>query len=117
MVLVREMPIHPMRNTDEVCGFYDAKPKIRLEVRELPSEDDVPCAPVLLVETDATGFEFLGNLFLAFARSEEGCQRHLSPDSAGSAYFREGSRLGLLLHRLPCEHPETPIENSGRRLL
>jgi hypothetical protein len=112
-----EKSMNPMRSTDEVCGFYDGKPKIRLEVRDLPPEDGVHSAPVLLVETDATGFEFLGNLFLAFARSDEGCHRHLSPDSAGSAYFREGSRLGLLLHRLPCEHPETPIENEGRRLL
>jgi hypothetical protein len=76
---------------------------------------------VLLVETDAAGFEFLGNLFLAFARSDEGCNRHLSPDSAGSAYFREGTVLGLLLHRLPCDHPEAPsrimINACGKRVL
>jgi hypothetical protein len=106
-----------MRSTDEVCGYYAGKPKIRLEVREFPPTDEVTSVPVLLVETDSTGFEFLGNLFLAFARSSEGCHRHLAPDSAGSAYFREGCRLGLLLHRLPCEKAETPIENGGRRLL
>jgi len=30
-----------------------------------PPEDGVQCAPALLVETDATGFEFLGNLCLS----------------------------------------------------
>jgi hypothetical protein len=54
-----------MRSTDEVCRFYDGEPKIRLELREFPPEDGVQCAPALLVETDATGFEFLGNLCLS----------------------------------------------------
>src|SRR6202023_1508799 len=109
MVLMPDEPTNRMRSTDDVCGCYAGEPKIRLEVRELPPTGEIDCTPVVLIETDATGFEFLGNLFLAFARSSEGCHRQLGPDCAGSAYFRQGCRLGLLLHRLPCEHPETPI--------
>jgi hypothetical protein len=102
-------PMHRMQTTDEVCNHYDGKPKIRLEIRPFPPVDGVDNAPAVFVETDPMGFEFLGHLFLAFARSDEGCGRHLGPDVAGCAYFAPECRLGLLLHRLPCEHSKTPL--------
>lgn len=117
MDFMPEEPAERTASTDAVCERYAGKATIRLEVRESPPRDDVDAIPAFFVETDATGFEFLGNLLLAFARSREGCQRHVGPNTAGSAYFQHGCRLDVLLHRLPCEHPETPLDKDWKRLL
>ena len=104
MVVMAEDGTDREQTTDEVCDRYDGKPKLKLEIRTFPPSDGVEYTPAVFIETDALGFEFLGSLFLAFAQSVEDCQRHLGPDVAGSAYFDRGCRLGLLLHRLPCQH-------------
>ena len=106
-----------MDNTDTVCERYAGKANVRLEVREAPPTAEGDVAPALFVETDAMGFEFLGNLLLAFARSDEDCQLYIGPNTAGSMLFQRGCRLDVLLHRLPCKHPETPIKKEWRRLL
>lgn len=111
-----EEPVEGTESTDAVCERYAGKAKIRLEIGEGPPTDDGDAAKALLLEADATGFEFLGNLLLAFARSKEGCQRYLGPNTAGSAHFQHGCRLNLLLHRLPCEHAETPLDRVWRRV-
>jgi hypothetical protein len=109
MVTMREDGTDGVQTTDDVCEMYDGRPKLKLEVRTFPALDGVECLPAVFIEADALGFEFLGNLLLAFARSGEDCHRHLGPDVAGSVYFDRNSHLGLLLHRLPCMHPGTPI--------
>jgi len=108
-----------MKSTDEVCAKYDGRPKIRLEVREMTAAAGDPGVPPrsVFIETDSEGFEFLAELFFAFAGSGEGCHRNLGPNGPGSAYFKVGCTLGILLHRLPCEHPETPFDATTRRLI
>jgi hypothetical protein len=117
MDFMPEEPVERAASTDAVCERYAGKAKIRLEIRESPPTDDGDATPALFVEADATGFEFLGNLLIAFARSKEGCHRHVGPNTAGSAHFQHGCRLDVLLHRLPCEHPETALVKEWKRLV
>jgi len=56
----------------------------------------------VLIEGDSAALEFLGNLLLALAGSNEHSVQ-LSPNGAGSARFTRESTLGLYLHKLPCE--------------
>jgi hypothetical protein len=45
----------------------------RFKIRESPPTDDGDAIPALFVETEATGFEFLGDLLLAAGcRSQRG---------------------------------------------
>ena len=61
----------------------------------------------ILIEGDELAFEFLGKLFLAHAKAINGCGFSINPHGAGSALHSKESRLGLVLHRLPCDDPES----------
>jgi hypothetical protein len=79
--------------TNDIFEEY-AKKGARLTVRKLDKG-------TVLVEGDRTALEFLGNLLIAYARSNEHAVQ-VSPNGAGMNRFSEESTLGFYLHRLPC---------------
>lgn len=96
-----------MKNTspNDVFEVYAAK-KARLSVQKLDKD-------TILLEGDRTALEFLGNLLLAYARSDEhGVQ--FSPKGAGSARFTKQSTLGFYLHRLPCTEGDGKLARQKR---
>lgn len=70
---------------------------VRLFVRTLGDE-------YVLIEGDTKSLEFLGRILLTQAQEPSDCSFRIHPGNPGSVYFDEGSPLGLLIHRLPCEH-------------
>ena len=87
-------------NPDRVCGA--AADTIKFSVKPLPEDNTF-----VLIEGDKTAFAFLSRLFAAHAVAED-CMFHLDPKSAGRAFFKRGSKLGLYLHRLPCVEKKKP---------
>src|SRR4051794_8916463 len=83
---------------DKVCSLY-AQKGIKISVNPLPAHPDV-----VLFEGDKLAFKFLGKLFLAHAKSVNGCGFQIGPKDAGDALFSKKATLGLYLHRLPCDH-------------
>jgi hypothetical protein len=80
-------------SVNDVFDFYDKK-KAKLTVQKLDKD-------VMLIEGDQTALEFLGELILAYARSDEhGVQ--FWPKGSGNARFTKLSTLGFYLHKLPC---------------
>ena len=79
---------------DEVCSSY-ADRNVKVTCRLL---DDF-----VLLEGERDALEFLGNLLLAQANDEQSCKKSIGPNSAGNAFFNEGSNIGIYIHRLPCE--------------
>jgi hypothetical protein len=59
----------------------------------------------LLIEGDKTSLEYLGRMILAQAAFPLDCSYGISPRSAGRAFFKRGSKLGIVIHRLPCLSP------------
>lgn len=86
---------------DNVCAAYADK-GAKMTVKLLPEDPSF-----ILFEGDQLAFEFLGNLFLAQAKAVNGCGFGLGPKYAGSALFSKKAKLGLYLHRLPCDSPAT----------
>jgi hypothetical protein len=70
----------------------------KITVKPLPEDPNF-----ILFEGDQVAFEFLGNLFLAQAKVLNGCGFGLGPKYAGSLLFSNKAKLGLYLHRLPCD--------------
>ena len=91
-------------STNEVFALY-AKKAAKLTVRKLDRA-------TVLVEGDRTALEFLGNLLVACARSDEHSVQ-LSPGGAGMNRFSKQSTLGLYVHKLPCTQERQP--GKGRR--
>jgi predicted RNase H-like HicB family nuclease len=83
---------------DNVCAKYADK-GVKIMVKPLPNH---PC--VVLFEGDELAFEFLGKLFLAQAKAIHGCGFEIGPRYAGNALFSKKAKLGLYLHRLPCDN-------------
>ncbi len=55
----------------------------------------------ILLEGDSTVLEFLGELLLACARSDEHSIQ-MSPNGTGKNRFTKESTLGMYIHKLPC---------------
>ena len=83
---------------DKVCAAY-ANRHVKISVKPLPADPNV-----ILFEGDELAFEFLGTLFLAHAKAINGCGFQLGPKYAGNALFSKKAKLGLYLHRLPCDN-------------
>jgi hypothetical protein len=66
----------------------------------------------VLIEGDPVGLEFLGNLFLALARSNERSVQ-FSPQGAGKNRFTKKSTTGFYLHKAPCEEPKLKKKRSS----
>ena len=77
---------------DEVCVRF-ARRKTALVVKKLDRT-------TILIEGTKAGLEFLGALLVAQARFNKDCGFQLGPRSAGSTFFRKGSKFGLYIHRL-----------------
>ncbi len=56
-----------------------------------------------LIEGDSEALQFLGELLIAMSKSED-CDIQIHPSGAGLVHFSEGSNVGLIIHKLPCEH-------------
>lgn len=99
-----------MRKTtvDNVCEAY-AEKGAKITVKPVPGDPSL-----ILFEGDELAFEFLGKLFLAQAKGTNGCGFFLGPKTAGSALFSKKAKLGLYLHRLPCDHG-TVLANKPTR--
>src|SRR5437870_1147484 len=82
---------------DNVCVAYADK-GVKIIVKPLPADPEL-----ILFEGDELAFEFLGTLFLAHAKAINGCGFQLGPKYAGNALFSKKAKLGLYLHRLPCD--------------
>jgi hypothetical protein len=91
-------------STDAVCVTYAAK-GAKVTVKPVPKAPDL-----ILIEGDSLAFEFLGRLFLAHAKTVNGCGCQIGPKYGGSALFSKKAKLGLYLHCLPCDSPP-----KGRR--
>jgi hypothetical protein len=76
--------------------FYRRKVKITLNKLDRDT---------ILIEGNRTAFEFLGEMFLAHAKSVD-CGFEISPKGAGRYYFSTSAKLGIYLHRLPCTDDE-----------
>lgn len=94
---------------DNVCGAYADK-GAKITVKALPNDPSL-----ILFEGDELAFEFLGKLFLAQAKAINGCGFFLGPKTAGSALFSKKAKLGLYLHRLPCDHDTVLADKTVRR--
>jgi hypothetical protein len=81
-------------STNEIFERYAVK-DVKLTVRKLDKT-------TTLIEGDSTALEFLGELLLACAHSNEHSIQ-LSPYGAGNARFTKQSTLGPYIHRLPWE--------------
>lgn len=90
----RRLPASP----DEVSERFASR-KVKLVVQELDGDPGR-----ILIETDRAGFEFLGQLFLAHARTRLDCDFSLGPIGPGAAWFSAPSTRGFYLHRLPCTY-------------
>ena len=75
---------------DEVCDSY-ADRGVRLSIAMLDET-------MILVEGDRTSLEFLAALIGAQACFDKDCGFSIDPNGAGSAFFVEGSKLGLYIH-------------------
>jgi len=82
---------------DSLCASFGERPD-KLTLRA--AEDGT-----VLVEGSASALEFLGNLLIAQARSQD-CGFQLSPSGAGGALFSPSSDLGIYIHRIPCAHTQ-----------
>jgi len=83
---------------DDVCAAYADK-GARITVKPLSQAPSV-----ILLEGDELAFEFLGKLFLAHAKAVNGCGLQIGPKYAGNVFFSKKAKLGLYLHRLPCDN-------------
>jgi hypothetical protein len=83
---------------DNICASYADK-GARITLKPLPKDPSV-----ILFEGDELAFEFLGKLFLAHAKAIKGCGFEIGPKYAGNAFFSKQAKLGLYLHRLPCDN-------------
>jgi hypothetical protein len=97
------MKIKRKHSTNEIFEIC-AQNQVKITVRKLDKG-------TVLIEGANVGLEFLGNLLLALAGSNEHSVQ-FSPNGAGSACFTRESTLGLYLHKLPCEEG-SPHKASG----
>ena len=93
---------------DNVCAKYADK-GVKLVVKPLPNHPSV-----VLFEGDELAFEFLGKLFLAQAKAINGCGFEIGPRHAGNALFSRKAKLGLYLHRLPCDNDALKAGRQAR---
>src|SRR5438105_1124143 len=92
---------------DGICVSFAAK-GAKITVKPLPKNPGV-----VLIEGDRLAFEFLAKLFAAHAEATNGCGFELGPKYAGNALFSRKAKLGLYLHRLPCD-PEAQAKSLAR---
>jgi len=93
-------------STNDILELYETK-GAKLTVRKLDKA-------TLLIEGDSTAFEFLGELLIAHARSNEHSLQ-ISPRGAGSNRFGEKSTLGFYFHKLPCSEERPPRRIQGSK--
>jgi hypothetical protein len=93
------------KSVNDVFKSY-ARKNAKLSVQKLDKD-------TILLEGDRTALEFLGELLLVYARSDEhGVQ--FSPKGAGMARFTKQSTLGFYLHQLPCTRRKGRLARGKR---
>jgi hypothetical protein len=86
---------------DNVCSVYSKK-RVDLVLRLLEAEHGEPnVVPEVLIEGSPRALEFLGKLLIAQARFTD-CGSFISPTGPGNFFFSRKSKLGIYIHRLPC---------------
>ncbi len=68
---------------------------MNLNIRRLNKYD-------ILVEGNRLGLSFLADLIAAQANYKHDCGFDISPNGAGSSFFKSKKGLGIYIHRLPC---------------
>jgi hypothetical protein len=86
---------------------------IKLFTKLLPATRDGEAKRVL-IEGDRLSLEYLGKMILAQASFSGDCHYGLSPVSAGRAFFRRSSTVGIVIHRLPCLSPKRKTVKKTR---
>src|SRR5579862_3737470 len=74
---------------------------IKLFTKLLPATRDGEAKRVW-IEGDRLSLEYLGKMILTQAAFFGDCHYGLSPKSAGRAFFKRTSTVGIVIHRLPC---------------
>jgi hypothetical protein len=78
---------------------------IKLFTKLLPATRDGEAKRVW-IEGDRLSLEYLGKMILTQAAFSGDCHYGLSPKSAGRAFFKRTSTVGIVIHRLPCLSPK-----------
>ena len=94
------------KTTDEVCEDF-ANKNAQIKIKQFDNY-------TILIEGDSEGLEFLGNLILTQAKCKNDCKKSLAPKGAGSKLFSRGSDLGIVLHRIPCEHGKIKVPSKPK---
>ncbi len=88
---------------DTVCAKYAGESKVpeknKITIQTFKGEDKLEW---ILIEGEGQALEFLGKVLIAQAKFKKDCAFHLSPKSAGCAFFKENSTHGLYIRRIPC---------------
>jgi hypothetical protein len=66
------------------------------------------------IEGHRLSLEYLGKLILAQAVFPLDCKFGISPRSGGSAFFKKGAKVGIVIHRLPCMSPKMKTKSARR---
>jgi hypothetical protein len=77
--------------------------KVSIDRNEPNEPDPAPPQDYVSVEGDSDSLRFLGELLIAFAEGDFGCNFDLHPQGAGSAHFTTASNIGIELHKTPCD--------------
>ena len=93
-------------STSHVFELY-ARKDPKLTLRKLDKT-------TVLVEGDSTALEFLGELLLACARSDEHSIQ-MSPNGAGKNRFTKESTLGIYVHKVPCTTGKSSRGRGGSK--
>lgn len=86
---------------------------IRLFTKLLPATEDGEAERVW-IEGDRLSLEYLGKMILAQAAFPLDCHYAISPKTAGRAFFGGRSKVGIVIHRLPCMNPK-PKTGKNRK--
>ncbi len=86
-----------MKSPDMVFQKY-ANQKINLTIK-LMEEDK----KYVLIEGSREALEFLAKLLTSQAKFKKDCSIFFSPKGPGFKFFSKKSKLGLYIHRIPCE--------------
>lgn len=87
------------KTPDDLFNFYSHNKKLKLTVK-LMKEDK----KYVFIEGNRESLKFLGELLISQAEFKKDCSVFFSPSGPGFKYFSKQSKLGIYIHRFPCEH-------------
>ncbi len=95
---------------DNLWEKYENIP-VTLQVEFVQSDVDEGL-PYVRLEGDVNSLRYLADLLLAVVNGPT-CHTHISPGGIGSIFFAEDCKVGIYVHRLPCDNDLFPQNLSG----